>query len=117
MPNRMDMFNVLAGTIPLGGSVSQTIDTEGYQVVGLIVSPTSGTLTAGTVQFRVSPDDVTFVPLMDGSNVRVGIPFSTTAVAYSATALSVVSPYRYWRVETTNAQGNGINLRVPVKLQ
>lgn len=117
MPNRMDMFNNLGGTIAAGGSLSQTFDLEGYQVVGLTLSPTSGTLTAGTVQFRVSTDAVTFLPLMDATNVRVGLPFGTTALAYSQTAVSVISPYRYVKLETTSAQGNGVNARMPVKLQ
>jgi len=116
MPNRMDMFNNLGGTIAAGGSLSQTFDLEGYQYLGLMLFPPSSTLVPGTVQFRVSVDNVTFVPLMDSTNTRVGIPFSTTALAYSAAALAFGAPYRYVKLETSNAQGNGVNARIPVKL-
>lgn len=116
MAIRADQYNQLTGTIALAGSVSQSIDLEGWNVMGLIFAPTSGTLVPGSIQFRVSVDNTTFVPLNDGNNVRVAVPFGTTAVAYTQTVISVIAPFRYVRIETTNAQGNGAKATFAVKL-
>jgi hypothetical protein len=116
MASRADQMNQLSGTLAIGGSLSQTIDLEGWNVGGLIISPTSGTLVPGSIQFRVSADNSNFVPLNDGTNTRVAIPFGTTAVAYTATVLSVIMPFRFVKVETTSVQGNGAKVTFAVKL-
>lgn len=116
MPLHSDQFNVYTGTIPAGGSLSQVIDTTGYTLQGLALIQGAGTLVPGTIQFRVGWIPGTLYPLNDGANVRVGIPNSTTSVAYSYVAVQAIRPYRYVQIETSVAQGNGASVIIPVKL-
>lgn len=117
MAFRADQLNQLSGTVGAAGSLSTTVDLEGWTVAGLIVSGAgTAALVAGSVQFRVSVDGTTFYPLMDSTNTRVALPHGTTALAYSAVALQVISPYRYTRVEFSAAQTNGARVTFPVKL-
>lgn len=117
MALRADQWNQLSGTIPAAGSLSTTVDLEGWSIAGLIVAGAgTAALVAGSVQFRVSVDGTTFYPLMDSTNTRVAYPHSTTGLAYSAVALQVINPYRYVRVEFSAAQTNGARVTLPVKL-
>ena len=116
--SRYDSFNQLSGTIGAGGSISQQIDTEGFDLQGLVLYPSggSGTLAAGTVQFRVGFATGTVYPLVDASNNRVGFPYSTTALAYSFVAVQALRPYRYVVVETSVNQTQAVTVTLPVKL-
>lgn len=116
MPLHSDQFNIFTGTIPAGGSLSQVIDTEGYDLQGLGIIQGAGTLVPGTIQFRVGWVAGTLYPLNDGSNVRVGIPHGTGSTAYSFVAVQAIRPYRYVQIETSVAQGNGASIKIPVKL-
>lgn len=116
MSIRADQYNQLSGGIAVGGSLSQTIDLEGWNVGAFLIAPTTGTLTPGSIQFRVSVDNSNFAPLNDGNNARVAIPFGTTITAYTETAVKVVMPFRYVKIETTTNQGNGARCTFAVKL-
>lgn len=85
-------FNQLSGTI--AGTQSEIIDTSGHQLLGLAIIPT-GTLTAGTINFNVGWIPGTVWPLYDANNQRYGLPHGTAGQAYTATAVSVLQPYRY----------------------
>lgn len=117
MPLYSDQFNIFTGTIPAGGSLSQVIDTTGYSLQGLgLVQNGTAALVAGTIQFRVGWVPGTLYPLNDGSNVRVGIPNGTGSAAYSYVAVQAIRPYRYVQIETSAAQTNGAQVKIPVKL-
>ena len=117
MALRADQWNQLSGTMAAGGSLSQVIDTSGYDLQGLIARPVGTlTLTAGTIQFRVGVVEGTLYPLVDGANARVGLPISTTGVAFSFVAVQAIRPYRYVQVEHSTAMVNGATITLPVKL-
>lgn len=113
-----DGFNQLSGTIGSGGSLSQVIDTEGFPLGGLMMFPSSGsgTLAAGNIQFRVGVTPTTLYPVMDNTNTRIAIPYSTTGVAYSWQVLNAIMPYRYVQVETSVNQTQAVTVTIPVKL-
>lgn len=115
---KYDAYNQLSGTIGASGSLTRIIDTEGFALHGLILRPTSGsgTMVAGTVQFRVGIAAGTVYPLVDASNVRVGFPNGTSALAYSWIALQCLRPYRYVQVETSANQTQSVDVILPVKL-
>lgn len=115
---RYDGFNQLSGTIGASGSLTRVIDTEGFDVHGLILRPSSGTgtLAAGTVQFRVGVLPGTVYPLVDATNTRVGFPNDTSALAYSFVAVQCLRPYRYVQVETSVNQTQAVDVLLPVKL-
>lgn len=110
------LFNQFSGTIAPGGTVSQTIDTEGWMVTGLIVAPlvVGGTLASGSLQFSVGFVPGTLYPLNDNTNTRVSISFGTAATAYTLAAVQGIAPYRYVRV-TITSQGLGARIVLPVK--
>jgi hypothetical protein len=110
-------FNQWIGTIAASGSLSPQFDTEGYNVTGLMLRPhvSGGTLSAANAQFRVGIASGSLVPLVDGNNNRVALPFTTTAVAYSFLALQAIRPYRYVQVETSAAQAGAVDVIIPVK--
>ncbi len=117
MASRADQMNQLSGTIAPAGSLSQVIDTEGWSIPGLLFTATTGTLTAGNIQFRVGVVPGTLYPLNDGLNARVAIAFTgVTGIAYSGVAIQVIAPFRYVQVETSVNQVNGAKVTLPVKL-
>lgn len=108
-------FNQLTGTIAPGGTQSQIIDLGSFPLMGLIIAPTTGTLTAGSLQFSVGFTQGTLYPVVDSTNTAVSLSFGTDAQAYSLAALLVLAPYRYVQV-TLTAQPNGAKIILPVKL-
>ncbi len=117
MANRADQMNQLSGTIPAGGSLSQIIDTEGWNVPGLLLTAVGGTLTAANIQFRVGVVPGSLYPLNDSSNARVAIAFSgVSGVAYGLTVVQTISPWRYIQVETSVNQTLAARVTIPVKL-
>lgn len=114
---RADQYNVLGGTIGAAGSLSTVIDTSGYDLHGLMVLPNgTAALVAGTISFNVGYQIDALYPLVDNTNTAVGLPFSTSGVAYSFVATQAIRPYRYVQVKTSAAQTNGAVIRIPVKL-
>ncbi len=117
MANRADQMNQLSGTISAGGSLSQVIDTEGWNVPALLFTAVGGTLTAGNIQFRVGVVPGTLYPLNDGLNARIAIAFTgVTGVAYSGVAIQVIAPFRYVQVECSVNQVLAARVTIPVKL-
>jgi hypothetical protein len=112
-----DQHNVFTKVISPAGSLSGVFDTEGWELAGLIITPTTGTLTSGNLQFRVGVTSTTLYPLNDTAGTRVGYTFGSAAVAYKCTDIvQAIATYRYWQVETSVAQVNGASIHVPVKL-
>lgn len=113
--------NQFIGTIPALGSLSQVIDTEAWDVLGLVVYPQSGTIVAGSVQFRVAADNVsgtaptTLYPLCDNTGARVAFNIGSAARAYGYEQAQTLSPYRYVQIEMTANQHNAVTCVIPVK--
>lgn len=118
MSNRADQFNQLSTTIGSvgGGTLSTSVDLEGWNVMGLMLIPSGTAMVAGSVSMFVSVDNINFYALKDGNNATISIPHGTTGVAYSAVTLQVLSPYRYVKWLDTAAQPTGMKITVPVKL-
>lgn len=111
------MFTQKVGTIAASGSLSPIYDTEGFSVHGLIVrrNSGSGTLVAGTVQFRVGFQPGTVYPLYDNTNTRVGLVNGTSDIAYSWASLQVIRPYRYVQIETVANQTQAVDVILALK--
>ena len=118
MALRADQFNQLSTSIGSvgGGTLSTSVDLEGWNVLGLMFIPAGTAMVAGSVSMFVSVDNVNFYALKDGNNATVSFPHSTTGVAYSATAVQVIAPYRYVKFLDTAAQPTGMRITLPVKL-
>ncbi len=118
MASRADQVNQLSTRIGSvgGGTLSTSLDLEGWNVLGLIVIPAGTAVVAGSLSMFVSVDNTNFYALHDGNNANISIPHGTTGVAFSAVALQVLSPYRYVKFLDSSAQPTGMVLTVPVKL-
>ncbi len=118
MASRADQMNQLSTTIGSvgGGTLSTSLDLEGWQSLGLMLVPAGTAMIAGSVSMFVSVDNVNFYALKDANNATISIPHGTTAVAYSAATLAVIQPYRYVKWLDTSAQPTGMRITVPTKL-
>jgi len=93
-----------AVTNNLLSSISAANDCLAYRTVGLQITP-AGTITAGTIVFEASNDNVTFtaVPLYDITSLTAA-PVTTYTLATGVTRMFVASlPYRYFRVRLSAA--------------
>lgn len=81
-------------TVPASGSVSGTVDMGGVTLTGLVMP---GTLTNGTVYFRVSADGVSYVPLYDAVGSRIQVLVGASR-AYSLDPADFLS-WRYVALE------------------
>ena len=112
--------NQFTGTIPVGGSLSQVIDTEAWDVLGLVVYPNTGTIVAGSIQFRVSHFNSgeyngTLHPLHDNTGARVAFNISTAGRTFGYSQVQTIAPYRYVQIEMTANQVNQVNVVLPAK--
>lgn len=108
------------GTISSGGSLSQVIDTQAFEILGLVVYPQSGTMVAGSVQFRVSPYNGneyngTLYDLYDNAGARVALNIGTAGRAYGFAQTETIAPYRYVQIEMTANQDNAVTVVIPAK--
>lgn len=118
MALRADQFNQLSTTIGAvgGGTLSTSLDLEGWPVLGLMVIPQGTAVVAGSLSMFVSVDNVNFYALHDANNANISIPHGTAATAFSLAAIQALSPYRYVKFLDSASQPTGMKITVPVKL-
>lgn len=92
----------LKATIANGGTDSNTIDMNGFSVVGIIIP----TITNAAITPKVSADGTTFFPLKekDGSTT-LEIAASTGGFAVDADFCARLSGYRYLKLVSGASQG------------
>lgn len=116
MPLHSDQSNQFKATISSGGSLSNSLDLSGWNLPGMIVSPSGTSMLAGSISFQVSVDNSTFFPLNDSTNTLISVPHGTSGVAYGAAAIQAIAPYRYIRFLDSSAQPTGSTITIPEKL-
>lgn len=116
MPLHADQLNQFKVTIASAGSLSTSVDMEGWTVPGMMVQPAGTSMVAGSISFQVSVDNSTFFPLNDSTNTLISVPHGTSGVAYGAAVIQAIAPYRYLRVLDSSVQPTGVNVIFPVKL-
>ncbi len=116
MPLYADQFNQIGAYIPNGGTLSSTLDTEGWTSVGLMIIPAGTAVLAGSMSVQVSVDATHFYPVNSIAGTPIAVVNGTSGAAYSAVELAVIQPYRYVRLVSSVAQPTGVTLKMPVKL-
>lgn len=109
------LFNNFTATIAAAGTLSAAIDTEGWNVAGLIAKATTSTLIPGTLTAEVSNDGVTFVTVQaPTSGVLANVTLGHGTGNFGA-VLDMIAPFRYVRFSNSVAQPNGMTLLLSVK--
>lgn len=111
-------INNFIGTMAAAGTLSQTIDFEGYGTPGLIVSALTSTLTASTLTAEVSHDGTLWCTLKTntaGVLADFAIFNGTGDFAVSLASVGAFAPFRFIRFIASAAQVNGVKFIIPVK--
>lgn len=116
MPLHADQLNQFRATIASGGSLSNSLDLEGWNLPGMIVQASGTAMVAGSISFQVSVDNSAFFPLNDSTNTLISVPHGTSGVAYGAAVVQAIAPYRYVRFLDSSAQPTGSTITIPEKL-
>lgn len=106
--------NLVIGSIPVNGTITEPIDLDGYSIIGLIAITS---LTESSIGFHVSQAlNGVYVPLRndDGTPVATGSQSGTFALSAEG-VIKRLSAYRYVRIATSSSQTNGVIFVLPVR--
>lgn len=106
--------NLVIGSIPVNGTITEPLDLDGYSIIGLIATTP---LTAGSIVFHVSQAlNGVYVPLRndDGTQVATSSQSGTFALSTEG-VIKRLAAYRYVRIATSSSQTNGVTFVLPVR--
>ena len=110
----LNYTNIVTGTIPAGGTLSQLFDLPDIDLISLMVT---SAMTTGTLYANVATDpDGTFVQLQNLSNQPLALATGagTFAISHDLAGKHLVSS-RYIKFSTSTAQTNGLTIALVLK--
>lgn len=93
-------------TIASGATTSISVDTSAFgEAVGLVGFIMPAAFTGASLSFKVSQDDVTYVPLNDSSNALVSITVTaSTAYGFKQDVRSCLDPWRFFQFVSASSE-------------
>lgn len=109
--------NILTGTIPASGTLSQEIDLREYTTFGLICEST--TFVNGTLTFQAASKPEAegghYFPVLASNGVAAAVGPVSGRFVVSSAVLDILKPYRYIKIASSIAQSSEVTFKLPVK--